>query len=239
MPKFLTPLALEAFLAEERAKHDAQETSHVKYEHTTEFNSDLQDGATARHLEVTEQWVVGYDQLELDSALKSLYHWEPMLQFVRGVLGQCVHLSSDPMNKLHLNRYLPGDSIGWHHDKSEFFFNLILQQPTSGGQFEYVHASAGKHELVQRVVEEGERDQVQAPLLDGGTVVIFRGKENLHRVTACEGERSRITTIFNYASEEGGGMLDDRTRQLFFGERRAASVNAYVDGRNVLSDHTH
>ena len=104
LPGFLTPLALKSFLGEEAAGHSSQQTTHVKYAHTTEFNDDLQPGETAQHLEETEQWVMGYDQLEQNSALKALYHWDPVLHFVRAVLGRQVYLSQDPMNRLHLNR---------------------------------------------------------------------------------------------------------------------------------------
>jgi len=219
--EFITPKAVEAFLAEERALHTGGATSRVEYDHSTEFNTDLETGQQLPTLEPhrvlkAQQRVLGYHQFN-DASIRALFHWPPVLQFVKAVLGHELYLSADPMNKLHSQRYIPGDQLGWHHDKSEFFFNIMMQPSTLGGQFEYVKNSLGKDELVDQILLGGRRG-VKTIDIQAGTVVIFKGRENLHRVTPIrEGSRDRISVIFNFASFEGGGVLDEDTRRLFFG----------------------
>jgi len=220
--EFLNPDAVEAFLAEESQLHGSGGTSHVQYDHSVEFNSDLAPGKELADLDPhrilrAEQRVLGYHQFAKSSCIRALFHWQPILDFVSAVMGHELFLSADMMNRLHSQRYLPGDTLGWHHDKSEFFFNIMMQPAAQGGVFEYVHGSAGKDDLVDRTLR-GDRDQVHSVNIQSGTVVIFRGKENMHQVTPIE-KGDRISVIFNFASEEGGGILDEETRQLFFGSQ--------------------
>ena len=219
---FLTPAAVKSFLVEEQALHQEGATSHVAYDHTTEFNTDLEDEAVLSSLEPhrilrAQQRVLGYHQFASGSLIRELFHWPPVLRFVRAVMEQDLHLSADTMNCLHSQRYIHGDELGWHHDKSEFFFNIMMQPATGGGQFEYVKGSKDKEALVESVLCGG-RDGVRQVDIRAGTVVIFKGRENLHCVTpVTEDSQDRISVIFNFATCEGGGVLDDETRRLFFG----------------------
>uniref|UniRef100_A0A0G4G1L3 Fe2OG dioxygenase domain-containing protein n=1 Tax=Chromera velia CCMP2878 TaxID=1169474 RepID=A0A0G4G1L3_9ALVE len=64
--------------------------------------------------------------------------------------------SRDPLGGVYLNAYKEGDSLGWHFDRSSFFFNLIIREPSRapdsgpagrgpvGGDFEFVHCG-GDH----------------------------------------------------------------------------------------------
>ena len=65
----------------------------------------------------------------------------------------------------------------------------------------------------------GGRRGVKTIDIQAGTVVIFKGRKNLHHVTLIqEGSRDRISVIFNLITAfEDGGVLDEDTRRLFFG----------------------
>ena len=175
---------------------------------------------------LAQQRVLGFHQFEGSSAIRRLFHWPPILAFVREVMALPLHLSADPYNRLHSQRYVPGDELGWHHDKSEFFFNIMLQPADRGGCFQYVRDSLGNDQLVDSVLRGGA-EEVADVEIRAGSVVIFKGRENLHRVTPIqEGGVDRISVIFNFAAEEGGGMLDEETRALFFGSSEAEASEA-------------
>mmetsp|Transcript_18518 Transcript_18518/g.26024 ORF Transcript_18518/g.26024 Transcript_18518/m.26024 type:complete len:209 (+) Transcript_18518:609-1235(+) len=155
--------------------------------------------------------------------LLSLYESELLRSFVRGidtkVIGlKSLHLSGDPMNKVHLNYFSPGDELGWHFDNSEFFVNLLLQAPIAGGEFEFVPRSrTGKdpnnYALVQQVLEGAKSvTRVEPP---SGSLLIFRGKYSIHRVSqVIDGER--ITAILTY-EKQPGVIMNEYTRKKFFG----------------------
>ncbi|CAE8580977.1 unnamed protein product [Polarella glacialis] len=125
------------------------------------------------------------------------------------------------MNRVHLNRFALGDGLGWHHDNSEFFFNLLLQQSPSGGKFEFVPNSEGDMAKVrtalQSVVPDGFVHSEPEELAPGGAL-LFCGRRSMHRVTpVADDALPRMTAILNFASEPGGGIIEEYTRRKFFG----------------------
>ena len=85
-----------------------------------------------------------YDRIPEQSALRSLYNWDPLRDFVGQVLGKSsFHRSEDPFGACSINVFTDGGVHGWHFDESEFTITLMLQAPESGGEFEYVPAIRG------------------------------------------------------------------------------------------------
>ena len=52
--------------------------------------------------------------------------------------------------------------------------------------------------------------------VDAGTLILFYGRNYLHRVTPVESEKPRILVTLNY-NEEAGTMLSENARLTFFG----------------------
>jgi len=95
-----------------------------------------------------------------------------------------------------------------------------LQKPLAGGDFEYVRDL--------RDADNGEMnyDGVSA-LLDGkltpqfldmqpGGLVLFRGRNSVHRVTPTIGDQTRILVVLAYNAEPGMA-LSRSARMTFFG----------------------
>jgi len=168
--------------------------------------------------------LVAADQMEFPSSASSsgilLYLYKsPLLKyFVQEVIGvKPLYLQADPMNKVHLNYFSPGDELGWHFDNSEFFVNLLLQAPTSGGEFEFVARSRTEtdpnYSIVKQVLDG--RKSVTTVEPTSGSLLIFRGKYSIHRVRqVIDGER--ITAILNY-EQQPGVIMNEYTRKKFFG----------------------
>ena len=49
-----------------------------------------------------------------------------------------------------------------------------------------------------------------------GTLVLFRGRDSIHRVTPTEGDRQRILVVLAFNAEEGIA-LSEKARMTFFG----------------------
>ena len=89
------------------------------------------------------------------------------------------------------NLYEEGDGLGWHFDKGAFGVNLILQNPEKGGAFEY-HPNTRSDddpwafERVEKILS-GSTDGVEAAGdVRAGSLIIFAGRQSLHRVSPVE-----------------------------------------------------
>ena len=127
---------------------------------------------------------------------------------------------ADSLSSINVHYAPEGKELNWHFDNSEFAITLLLQSPQGGGAFEYVKdlrdADAGEMNF------EGVAD-----LLDGrtspdvldiapGTLVLFRGRNSIHRVTPTVGDTKRILVVLAYNSEPGIA-LSESARQTFYG----------------------
>ena len=53
--------------------------------------------------------------------------------------------------------------------------------------------------------------------MENGTLVLFRGKDAIHRVTPTIGNRTRILSVLAYNSKPGV-QLSETARKTFFGK---------------------
>ena len=142
-------------------------------------------------------------QIPNDSLVRQLYLWEPLCQFLRQVLGyQTLYRSACPHLALSIQLGGPGDCNGWHFDGNDAVFSLLLQQPASGGAFEYVPYIRSEddenYEAVAEVFADPE-GKVERPRIAPGTFTLFKGDLSLHRVTEIEdAQRRRIIALFSY-----------------------------------------
>jgi hypothetical protein len=96
----------------------------------------------------------------------------------------------------------------------------MIQEAEAGGAFEYVSglrdAGAGEmnFERTARVLD-GEIEP-QRLAMAAGTLVLFRGRNALHRVAPVEGKRTRMLVVLAYNSEPGVA-LSESARMTFYG----------------------
>ncbi len=131
-----------------------------------------------------------------------------------------------------------GQELGWHFDNSAFAITLLLQKPDlGGGVFEYVpnirqadndggdNGDGMGFEKVQETVDG--RIIPKTLELNPGTLVLFRGRDSLHRVTKVVGDITRILVVFAY-NEKAGIELSEEARLTFFG-RTGVPVDVIID----------
>ena len=180
----------------------------------------------ARRQERTFVGSVPYDRIGEDTALRRLYLWDPLKDFIGAVLGKPrLHRFADPLGACSVNVFVDGGEHGWHFDETEFTVTLMLQAPESGGSFEYVPRVRGREDekAIVAAVLDGDRGHVLELPFTAGTLLIFAGRQTLHRVTRVSGARPRLVPVLTYA-ERPGLTNSEAVRKLFWG--RAGTESA-------------
>ncbi len=161
------------------------------------------------------------DRLPADSPLREIYDDETFRAFLASVLGiDEIHPYADDLSSINVHFASAGQELGWHFDNSSFAVTLLLRAPDGGGRFEYVadvrDADAGELGFDQvAAVLDGEVP-VRELTLEPGGLVLFRGRNALHRVTPTEGAVTRLLVVFAYNSDPGVG-LSASALETFYG----------------------
>ena len=110
--------------------------------------------------------------------------------------------------------------LGWHFDNSSFAVTMLLQAPDGGAHFEHVpavrDADAGDmaFERVGRILDGDEPTETLA--FAPGDLVLFRGRDAIHRVTPTEGATTRLLVVFAF-NDRPGVALSDSALHTFYG----------------------
>ena len=161
------------------------------------------------------------DQIPDDSPLRTLYANDDFKSFLVSVLDeQALYEYADPLSSINLHYASDGQELGWHFDNSSFAITLLIQQPEAGGTFEFVK------DLRDTSTDDMNYDEV-ADVLDGkkavdtlsmrpGCLVLFRGRNSLHRVTPTIGDTTRMLVVLAYNTEPYVS-LSESARMTFYG----------------------
>lgn len=228
LPNFLRSSAVDAIVQESlRQQHKAFYTNSTHNVYLTP-RSELYPQNHVYNLQIkSTKGCVQADQIKEDSLLKSLYYNAAFQEFLARVLEVdrlCPY--QDPLSSVNVHFASRGQNLGWHFDNSAFATTLLLRKPRSGGTFEYV---PNVRDSSSRNADEETRmgfERVRS-VLDGnetprrlnmepGTLVLFRGRNALHRVTPVEGDRTRILAVLAY-NETPGVELSEEARITFYG----------------------
>ncbi|KAL6069719.1 ArpA protein [Balamuthia mandrillaris] len=176
---------------------------------------------------------VTYDQISDANPVAQVFHWDALTDFLAAVLGkEKLYRTADPLGALNIHIYNQGDNLGWHFDRGEFAVTLLLQSPEEGGHFEYVpnlrtpldpHYKQVDHILRTAANEDDEggseeeqENRKRRLPMEPGTLLLFCGRNSLHRVTEVQGSVPRVLAVLSYETKPGV-MLNEYTRLKFFG----------------------
>ena len=219
---FLNPSAIDAL------KKEGKENQHLAYYTASNHNIYLKTSDPAftkdhpRNREVTSsKGCITTDQIPENSFLHTLYNAPDFRDFLCKVLGEAeLHEYADPLSSINMQYASQGQKLVWHFDNSSFAITLLIQKPKGGGEFEYVrnvrNAESGKedYELAGEVLN-GEVPPISVST-EPGALVLFRGSNSMHRVTATQGDQTRILAVLAYNAEPGIS-LSESARRTFFG----------------------
>ena len=227
LPEFIRPAALANLVEEANAcAGNAWFCDDTHNVYLTQHDAFLPPDDVARRQERTNVGSVPYDRIGDDSSLRQLYLWDPLKNFIGAVLDKSrLHRFADPLGACSVNVFVDGGEHGWHFDESEFSVTLMLQAPESGGAFEYVPHIRGNQDekTIVAAVLDGDRALVRELPFAAGTLLIFGGRQTLHRVTRIGGARPRLVPVLAYA-ERPGLKNSETVRKLFWGRTGTESA---------------
>ena len=170
---------------------------------------------------VSSKGLIADDQIPQDSPLRAVYDDPAFRRFLCAVLGvEQIHPYADALSSINVHFAAAGQELGWHFDNSSFAVTMLLQAPGAGGVFEYVadvrDADAGEmaYDRVDAVVDG--LVPVKQLRFSPGDLVLFRGRNALHRVTPTEGSVTRMLVVFAFNDQPGIG-LSESALSTFYG----------------------
>ena len=172
-------------------------------------------------LMISDKGCIPHDLIDKNSDLNTLYNSEIFKSFIKKVLNlDNIFPYIDNLSSINLNYYQKGQQLGWHFDNASFAITLMVQASTLGGKFEYVTEGRNSNnnyinkKLISNIID-GNTNPKKLDVNDG-TLILFYGRNYLHRVTPVQSDTPRILITLNY-NEENNIELSENARLTFFG----------------------
>jgi len=222
LPGFLRPEAVAKLVAEaEEAASLAYYTASTHSVYLTPPDPALPADHVFNRQLSSSKGCITTDQIPENSPLHQIYDAEMFKTFVARLVGEDgLYPYADSLSSINVHYAGAGKELNWHFDNSEFAITLLLQAPEGGGAFEYVKdlrdAEAGEMNFEGVADLLDGRTQPQVLTIDPGTLVLFRGRNSIHRVTPTLGDTKRILVVLAYNSEPGIA-LSESARKTFYG----------------------
>ena len=170
---------------------------------------------------VSSKGLIADDEIDAASPLRGIYNSAEFRAFLCGVFDiDEIYPYADDLSSINIHFASTGMELGWHFDNSSFAVTMLLQAPEGGGDFEYVpdvrDADAGDmaYERVATILDG--RESVKRLDFEPGDLVLFRGRDALHRVTPTTGDATRMLVVFAY-NNAPGVALSESALQTFYG----------------------
>jgi len=222
MPNFLQPDALR-FIKQEgidnRDRAYFKSNSHNVFL-TPSDDQYPQDHAYNRQV-ISSKGCITDDVIAKDSPLRALYDSTDFKDFLSFVFDEeALYPYAGPLSSINLHYANKGQELGWHFDNSSFAITLMIQSALQGGEFEYVknvrNADAGEMNFdgVNQVLDGNEKTQKLS--MNEGDLVLFRGRNSMHRVTPNESDQTRMLVVLAYNSQPNI-ELSESARMTFYG----------------------
>jgi len=221
MPNFILPEALEEMAG------DARDVEHLSFKKEKRHNVYLADDDPAfddqhprnRQLTTTNSTISDAD-IQPDGPLRTLYNSKELHHFIAHVTGKTgIYPYVDKYSPLNIGVSRPGETLVWHFDTSDFATTLLLQAADEGGEFEYIpHTRTVEDPAYERVAKllEGDRTGVEVFDAEAGTLVLFQGRQSIHRVAPIKGDKTRLVAILTY-DEKPNQAMNAYTQEKFYG----------------------
>ncbi len=215
--KCLEDIQKEAILLESKAYYCSQK-------HTVllqKKNNNISDEDPLNIEVVSDKGCVPHDLINTDSYLNQLYNSSSFKNFLKKVLGiKNIYPYKDKLSSINYNYYQNTQQLGWHFDNASFAITLMIQSPDKGGVFEYLDKGRdySKSYIDKNLIKKALENNIKCKelLASPGTLILFYGRNYLHRVTPVQSNKCRILVTLNY-NEEQNIKLSENARLTFFG----------------------
>jgi hypothetical protein len=221
LPNFLSPKGLEHLIEESVSMaKGAYFNAVVGNAYLSATDETVAPDHPKRMTEPTRLGVIAYDEYPADAVLRSIYEYNALMLFVGDVLQlPSIHRYADPMGGLNLSVMTDGDYLRWHFDQTDFVTSIAVQTSEKGGEFEYVPmirtANDERYGEVKKVLlndHPGVKKIANRP----GTLLLFKGRYSIHRVSEIKGPKPRLMALLAY-DEKPGINSTDHLRMMRYG----------------------
>jgi len=219
---FMQPAAIASVLNEgKKHQHLAFYTVNNHNIYLTQPNNDYPSGHPRNRLVSSSKGCITDDQIPDDSVLRKLYDACEFREFLCAILGESeLYEYADSLSSINLHYADEGQELAWHFDNSSFAITLMIQNPEDGGEFEFVKdvrdADSGAMGFQQAGQVLAGEITTEKLAMEPGALVLFRGRNSMHRVTPVIGERTRMLVVLAYNTEPGVS-LSESARMTFYG----------------------
>jgi hypothetical protein len=221
---FLTEHARERILTESKNKQSLAYFTQQKHNvYISDQDPDFTDEHPRNILVDSSKGCITDDVVDGDSPLRVLYGSPLFRAFLCAVLGEAeLFPYADTLSSINVHYAGEGQELGWHFDNSEFATTLLIQKPEAGGEFEYISEMQFKengernYDPVGALLRGTPEEDPVALAIEPGSLVLFRGRNAVHRVTPVAGKTTRVLVVFAYNTEPGIG-LSESARKTFYG----------------------
>lgn len=225
LPDFIRPDALAALQGE--AKEGEAQAYFCAQNHSvylTPPDDAFAPDHPANRQVVSSKGCICDDVISQTSPLRALYDDTTFRDFVKHVTGEdALHPYADPLSSINIHYAGRGQELGWHFDNSSFAITLLIEKPDAGARFEYIKdlrdADAGDMNYAGVADLLDGRSTPQVLTMEPGTLVLFRGRNSIHRVSPNESDKTRMLAVLAY-NAQSGVELSENARMTFYGRLR-------------------
>ena len=222
LENFLSKNSFDIILTE--AKKLEKYAFYCQQKHTILLNKkieNLNEKDPLNKLMTSNKGCVPHDLIDKKSDLNFLYNSTNFKNFIKKVLNlNNLFPYVDKLSSINLNYYQKGQQLGWHFDNASFAITLMISTSLKGGIFQYISKGRDfeKNYINKKLIKDvlNKNKNVNELKVNPGTLILFYGRNYLHRVTPVESKKGRILVTLNYNLEEGI-ELSQNARKTFFG----------------------
>ncbi len=221
LPGFIRMRAVEQIKAEgKQIQPEAYYTQSKHNVYLAPADAAYPDSHCRNRLVASTKGCVTTDQIPDKSHLHALYNSGDFKNYLCTVLGEsALYEYADQLSSINMHYAGAGQELGWHFDNSSFAITLLIQKPDGGGEFQYVkdvrNADAGEMNFEQTEAILSGDAPVETLMMHPGTLVLFRGRNSMHRVTPVEGDTTRMLVVLAYNSEPGIALSESASRTFY------------------------
>ena len=187
----------------------------------TKKNNNLSDDDPCNIEVKSNKGCVPHDLIPSNSNLRTLYNSNDFIKFLEIILDlKKIYPYADTLSSINYNYYKKNQQLGWHFDNASFAITLMIQSPNAGGVFQYINKGRDfdnnfiDKKLIKSVLNNNY--PVNNLSVEPGSLILFYGRNYLHRVTPVTSVKSRILVTLNYNLEKNI-KLSENGRLTFFG----------------------
>ncbi len=224
MPDFLTSKSLKFIQDESKSQYKHAYFNPQKHNvYLKPFDSNYSSEHPRNKLVKSSKGCITDDLIDFNSPLRHLYNsliFKNFISFITNEEG--LYPYEDDYSSINIHYARKGEELGWHFDNSSFAITLMINSVSQGGEFEYTNCIRGKNISLSKeyknVSDVLNNKHVSKKIsMKSGGMLLFNGKDSMHRVTKVNCNETRILAVLAY-NKEPGISLSKSAQQTFYGK---------------------